>query len=476
MPKNSKIITSNQFLWSQNPIANQLIYTITTAEDSIIAGGQFLSAAKVDKDSGELLWSHPGTAFRTTEIISDSSGIKTGGQYNSYAWEQLDNKGISLSTIPKYTPTVSGVYGDDEVYGHKAFVDKKDFWEIYSTTPNGIWAEYFEFHVRKNNSLLTTNTANNFNPLAIAYDKDNLELYLAGWEGFEQHQVQIYKFKLNTSLPTLNLLPAATITSSNLVKGDQLVINEMIWDQREKKLVFVGDAHSGSTSLDDGILGSYEPGRGLSITYHPFKGFIGDGSAESFQTLDEISKDYYLVGGSDSSSPNSTLGKLMLAKKADLSIKETISIDIQSTKFDHIKDVVLDENSIIYMGGSGGVHKLGKDTEIFDIATENHEIQKPKVFNKKYADKITNFNPSTDTLEINTDSFGIDSSATFAAGKNKKAVKKELAKQDFDFLYDQKKGGLYFNENGADKGFGDGGIIAILKGAPELTSSNLIFI
>ena len=34
-----------------------------------------------------------------------------------------------------------------------------------------------------------------------------------------------------------------------------------------------------------------------------------------------------------------------------------------------------------------------------------------------------------------------------------------------------------FNENGADKGFGDAmlGIIAILKGAPDLTSSNLEF-
>ena len=48
------------------------------------------------------------------------------------------------------------------------------------------------------------------------------------------------------------------------------------------------------------------------------------------------------------------------------------------------------------------------------------EISSPSKFNKKSADKITNFNPSIDTLEINTDSFGIDSSATFAAGKNKK--------------------------------------------------------
>ena len=105
-----------------------------------------------------------------------------------------------------------------------------------------------------------------------------------------------------------------------------------------------------------------------------------------------------------------------------------------------------------------------------------YELTQPSKFNKRSADEITNFNPSTDTLEIDTDSFGIDSSATFAAGKNKKIVKKKLAKQDFDFLYDEKKGGLYFNENSSDKGFGEGGIIAILKGAPDMTSSNLEFI
>jgi hypothetical protein len=122
--------------------------------------------------------------------------------------------------------------------------------------------------------------------------------------------------------------------------------------------------------------------------------------------------------------------------------------------------------------------------EIFDLNNleqvlppEMHfRLNLPKKFNTKSVDKISNFNPSTDTLEIDTDSFDIDSSASFAAGKNKKTVKKVLAKQDFDFLYDQKKGGLYFNENGSDKGLGDGGIIAILKGAPELTSGNLEFV
>ena len=107
----------------------------------------------------------------------------------------------------------------------------------------------------------------------------------------------------------------------------------------------------------------------------------------------------------------------------------------------------------------------------------SHEkpISIPNKFKAKAVDKITRFNPSTDTLEIHTDSFGINRSANFATGKNKRKVK-QLANKDFDFLYDQKKGGLYFNENGADKGFGDGGIIAILKGAPGLTTNNLEFI
>ena len=106
---------------------------------------------------------------------------------------------------------------------------------------------------------------------------------------------------------------------------------------------------------------------------------------------------------------------------------------------------------------------------------QDKTIKKHSKLSKKSADKITKFNPSTDKLEIDTDSFDIDSSATFATAKNKRKLKK-LAKKDFDFLYDQKKGGLYFNENGADKGFGDGGIIALLKDRPILDSNNLEFI
>lgn len=51
-----------------------------------------------------------------------------------------------------------------------------------------------------------------------------------------------------------------------------------------------------------------------------------------------------------------------------------------------------------------------------------------------------------------------------------------MAKRDIDFIYDKKKGCLYFNENGSERGVGDGGIIAILKGAPKLTPENINFL
>ena len=45
---------------------------------------------------------------------------------------------------------------------------------------------------------------------------------------------------------------------------------------------------------------------------------------------------------------------------------------------------------------------------------------------------------------------------------------KYLAKIKDDFVCDEKKDLLYFNENGKQKGWGDGGLFAILQGAPEL--------
>ena len=74
--------------------------------------------------------------------------------------------------------------------------------------------------------------------------------------------------------------------------------------------------------------------------------------------------------------------------------------------------------------------------------TESTSIAKPSKFMKKAADKILNFNSLSDTLEIDDESFSINGTATFSSDETKKEVKKKLAKKDFNFLYDEKKGGL----------------------------------
>ncbi len=130
----------------------------------------------------------------------------------------------------------------------------------------------------------------------------------------------------------------------------------------------------------------------------------------------------------------------------------------------------------IYKDNNGGVSGYTPDSETGGNSKSSHIISKPKRFNKKGADVITGFNSLTDTLKIDRGSFGIDNLSKFTSGISKKVVTKKLANQDFDFLYDESKGGLYFNENGADKGFGDGGIIAILKGSPGITELNIDFV
>ena len=61
---------------------------------------------------------------------------------------------------------------------------------------------------------------------------------------------------------------------------------------------------------------------------------------------------------------------------------------------------------------------------------------------------------------------------TFKIAKNLKSFGK-LSKTDTQFIYNKADGGLYFNQNGPEAGFGTGGIFAILEGNPSLVTKNV---
>ena len=96
----------------------------------------------------------------------------------------------------------------------------------------------------------------------------------------------------------------------------------------------------------------------------------------------------------------------------------------------------------------------------------------PKKYNRKKATKFQDFNPSSDVIQVDSGAFAIDDDLlTFKAVKGKRKLKK-AAKKDFDFIFEKKKGFLYYNENGSDSGFGDGGLVAVINANTKLFAEN----
>ena len=99
-------------------------------------------------------------------------------------------------------------------------------------------------------------------------------------------------------------------------------------------------------------------------------------------------------------------------------------------------------------------------------------------FSKKTADLIVRFKPSHgDTIGISATAcpslLGADE-ITFATARNAKEAKR-LSRQDIDFVYFQDRGRLFFNGNGAEKGWGgpdEGGIFAFMHKKPELSAED----
>ena len=116
-----------------------------------------------------------------------------------------------------------------------------------------------------------------------------------------------------------------------------------------------------------------------------------------------------------------------------------------------------------------------KGTKVADAFT----FDSFEAFTKQSADNIIGFDASQgDTIAVSSIAFpglkGV-SDISFASTRSKKEFK-QMSKEDYDFVYFAKKGRLYFDGNGAEKNWGnsdEGGLVAILKGKPELTVEDI---
>ena len=128
------------------------------------------------------------------------------------------------------------------------------------------------------------------------------------------------------------------------------------------------------------------------------------------------------------------------------------------------------------LSGKGRTKLRGKKGET------NFILETLEPFTKKNADLIIQFKGSEkDHILIDpniSDSLSSDSGISFASTKSKKSLK-QLSQKNYDLIYFEKKGELFLNGNGTAKGFGEtdeGGLLAILKGKPNLKATDIAFV
>jgi len=131
-------------------------------------------------------------------------------------------------------------------------------------------------------------------------------------------------------------------------------------------------------------------------------------------------------------------------------------------------------DGIIYGG-------LGKNKLMGTFGADNYLIKGFEKFTNKTADVILDFNSSEgDVISISQERIPefTDSEHTFKSVRGKKKIKK-IARTETDFIYDARKGTLFFNSNGNGRGFGSkssGGALLVLSGRPQIESSDIVLV
>lgn len=120
----------------------------------------------------------------------------------------------------------------------------------------------------------------------------------------------------------------------------------------------------------------------------------------------------------------------------------------------------------ILIGGTGKNILYGGD------GADEFLFDDPNGFENNNRDIIQDFNHSEgDSLAFDKDVFGVNKLKNVDFAGNYKKIWM-AAKSNYDFVYDEKNGLLYFNENGREKGWGRGGLFVKFQGSPELGVKN----
>ena len=117
----------------------------------------------------------------------------------------------------------------------------------------------------------------------------------------------------------------------------------------------------------------------------------------------------------------------------------------------------------------------GKDQLIGLSGADDFLFDDAEAFGRKRADVIRDFSAAEgDRLLLDAGVFGDD--ASLGVADSRRQLKQMANDSDFDLLYFQPKGRLFFNENGDEAGFGDGGLFCTIKNVGAITSDQIALV
>ena len=226
----------------------------------------------------------------------------------------------------------------------------------------------------------------------------------------------------------------------------------------------------------------------LSIATTNFdKNIVGGSAVSTLSSIDPDEGDThtYSLATGDGDADNGAFiingNQLRAAESPDFEPKSSYSIRIQATDSGGLSLekaftlTVNDTNKPEYnvINSAIGKGKLRGTRQADQFTFDQFES-----FGGKTADRIIRFKPSQgDTIGISTKAFPslqATDEISFATAANSTELK-QLRKEDYDFVYFEKNGRLFFNANGEKKGWGnpeEGGVFAILRGRPELSAED----
>lgn len=134
----------------------------------------------------------------------------------------------------------------------------------------------------------------------------------------------------------------------------------------------------------------------------------------------------------------------------------------------------------ILIGGDGSdllIGGAGNDILIGGNGPDSFGFDTGALFNPSdiSTNQIQNFDAATDSIVLDQTVFAAITGDSFSSDYyGMVATDAEAASSDALIVYSMGSGNLYYNPNGAEDSYGNGGQFAVLEGAPTLTADNFV--